>query len=358
MRRHYFVSCALAAGVLLMPAGPATAQDGMEDLDLENVPVITIDGRTFEENEPDEHAPVRIVGDHVHKEREIMLSYRYKRMKMDGNRDGTTDLSTDDVLDSWTVAPLRMTMEMHMFGAMISVTDDFTMAPMIPYIRKEMDHIDRAGVAFTTKSRGIGDVRLTGLYRFLNREKHNMILNAGISFPTGSIDEKGATPTDPGGANDLPYPMQIGSGTYDFLPGLTYRGHSGDYSWGAQATATIRTGDNSHDYRLGNRLQVSGWGGRRLTDWASVSLRFAWESWGDIRGRDPNLNTVMVQSASTTLQGGQRADAIFGLNFIIPRGPMMGNRLALEGGLPVHQRLEGPQLETDHFFTVSWQKTF
>ncbi len=358
MRRHYFVSCALAAGVLLMPAGPATAQDGMEDLDLENVPVITIDGRTFEESEPDEHAPVRIMGDHVHKEREVMLSYRYKRMKMDGNRDGTTDLSTDDVLDSWMVAPLRMTMEMHMFGAMISVTDDFTMAPMIPYIRKEMDHIDRAGVAFTTKSRGIGDVRLTGLYRFLNREKHNMILNAGISFPTGSIDEKGATPADPGGANDLPYPMQIGSGTYDFLPGLTYRGHAGDYSWGAQATATIRTGDNSHDYRLGNRLQVSGWGGRRLTDWVSASLRFAWESWGDIRGRDPNLNTAMVQSASTTLQGGQRVDAIFGLNFIVPRGPLMGNRLAFEGGLPVHQRLEGPQLETDHFFTVRWQKTF
>ena len=66
----------------------------------------------------------------------------------------------------------------------------------------------------------------------------------------------------------------------------------------------------------------------------------------------------MVQSASTTLQGGQRADAIFGLNFIIPRGPLMGNWLALEGGLPVHQRLEGPQLETDHFFTVSWQKAF
>ena len=56
----------------------------------------------------------------------------------------------------------------------------------------------------------------------------------------------------------------------------------------------------------------------------------------------------MVQSASTTLQGGQRVDAIFGLNFIVPRGPLMGNRLALEG----------PQLETDHFFTVSWQKTF
>ncbi len=70
------------------------------------------------------------------------------------------------------------------------------------------------------------------------------------------------------------------------------------------------------------------------------------------------LAAALVQSTSTTLQGGQRVDAIFELNFIVPRGPLMGNRLALEGGLPVHQRLEGPQLETDHFFTVSWQKTF
>ncbi len=358
MRRHYFVSCAFAAGILLMPAGSAAAQDGVEELDLENVPVITIYGRTFEESEPDGHAPVGIMGDHVHKEREIMLSYRYKRMKMDGNRDGTTDLSTDEVLGSWMVAPLRMDMEMHMFGAMIGVTDDFTVAPMIPYIRKDMDHINRSGVKFTTKSKGIGDVRLTGLYRILNREKHNVILNAGISFPTGSINEKSATPTDRSGVNDLPYPMQIGSGTYDLLPGVTYRGYAGDYSWGGQALSTIRTGDNSHDYRLGNRLQASVWGGRRLADWVSASVRFAWESWGDIRGRDPNLNTAMVQSASTTLQGGQRAEAILGLNFIVPRGPLMGNRLALEGGLPVHQRLEGPQLKTDHFFTVSCQKTF
>ena len=87
-------------------------------------------------------------------------------------------------------------------------------------------------------------------------------------------------------------------------------------------------------------------------------MRFAWESWGDIRGRDPNLNTALVQTASTTLQGGQRADAIFGLNFIVPRGPLMGNRLSVEGGLPVYQRLEGPQLKTNYFFTVSWQKTF
>ena len=51
-------------------------------------------------------------------------------------------------------------------------------------------------------------------------------------------------------------------------------------------------------------------------------------------------------------------DAILGLNFIVPRGPLMGNRLSVEGGLPVYQRLEGPQLKTDFISTVSWKKAF
>ena len=112
-----------------------------------------------------------------------------------------------------------------------------------------MDHvtfIETTGTTilgrFTTYSSGIGDTRFTGMFKMYKDGKHHFHLNAGISFPTGSITEKddvlaptGATPT-----LRLPYPMQIGSGTFEFFPGLTYIGKSGRTRWGVQYSGVIR----------------------------------------------------------------------------------------------------------------------
>ena len=45
--------------------------------------------------------------------------------------------------------------------------------------------------------------------------------------------------------------------------------------------------------------------------------------------------------------GGDRVDLLFGVNMIGQRGVICGYRLAAEFGVPVYQRLNGPQLETD-----------
>ena len=77
-------------------------------------------------------------------------------------------------------------------------------------------------------------------------DRHRVLVGAGISFPTGSIDKKDDTPAAPD--QQLPYPMQLGSGTFDLLPGLTYLGQAGKLGWGAEAMATLRLGENSNDY--------------------------------------------------------------------------------------------------------------
>ena len=41
----------------------------------------------------------------------------------------------------------------------------------------------------------------------------------------------------------LPYAMQLGTGTFDLLPGLTYSGHKDAWSWGGQYSAAIRLED-------------------------------------------------------------------------------------------------------------------
>ena len=303
---------------------------------------------------PDGHAPIGVMGDHTHDAGEVMFSYRFMRMDMAGNRDGTTDLTSAQVLEQFPVTPTEMTTDMHMLGAMYAPTDDLTVSVMAPYIFKSMEHVTRMGTNFTTQSSGFGDIRLMSLYKILDQDRQRIHLNAGISFPTGSTNQRDDTPA--GSDQVLPYPMQLGSGTFDLWPGGTYLGQSDNWSWGGQALGTIRLGTNGNSYRLGNRLNVSGWGARRWNNWFSTSVRLNGNTWGNISGADPRLNAAIIPTADPTLRGGTRLDVGFGLNFLVNKGALAGHRLAIEFALPVYQSLDGPQLETDWLLTLGWQK--
>lgn len=306
----------------------------------------------------DSHAPIGVMADHTHHAGEFMLSYRYMYMDMDGNRDGDSRVGVDDVLADFMVSPTDMSMEMHMLGAMYAPTDWMTLMLMVPYVRKDMDHVTRMGTRFTTKSEGLGDIRLTGMFPIVHEGHHAFHANFGVSLPTGSIDEKDATPADPTASRRLPYPMQLGSGTFDLLPGVVYTFQEEDWSFGAAANGTIRLGENDNDYTLGNGLELTTWWAYEWQDWISTSVRLDYQLWGNIDGADPDLNPMMVPTADPNLRGGQRLDLLFGVNLYAPDGPLAGNRLAVEVGFPVYQNLDGPQLETDFLLTVGWQFTF
>lgn len=305
---------------------------------------------------PDGHAPIGVMGDHTHKKGEFMFSYRYMFMNMDGNRDGTDSLSESEVLQDFMVTPVDMTMQMHMFGAMYAVSDDVTLMAMVPYVSKEMEHLTRMGERFTTNSEGFGDIKTTALYKIHDRNKQRVHLNLGVSFPTGSINERDDTPA--GDDVILPYPMQIGSGTFDLLPGITYLGQSEKGSWGAQALTTLRLGKNDNGYRLGNKYQLSGWIGRNWTDWLSTSLRLTGTTWGDIDGADDRLNPMMIPTADPDRRSGTQVNVGFGVNLYAPKGNLQGSRLAMEFELPIYRSLDGPQLETDWQLTLGLQSSF
>jgi len=63
----------------------------------------------------------------------------------------------------------------------------------------------------------------------------------------------------------------------------------------------------------------------------------------------------MVPTADASLRSGSRVDALLGLNIQLTEGFTKGHRLAIEGGLPIYQHLDGPQLETDWLITAGWQ---
>lgn len=304
---------------------------------------------------PSSHGPIGVMGDHTHEVGEVMFSYRYMRMGMDGMRDDDSRVSRSHVLVDFPVTPVSMDMEMHMFGGMYAPIDRLTIMLMVPIVYLEMEHRTRTGVVFTTKSEGIGDVRATALIDLWKIEGHQVHANLGMSFPTGSIREKDRTPSMGGAKVRLPYPMQVGSGTFDLLPGLTYNGHEGMISWGAQALGEIRLEENDEQYQRGNEYTLTSWGAYQLTDWVSASLRFAWQHEVNYRGRDPLLNPAMIPTADAGRRAGMRLDALAGLNFVVPSSALKGLRFAIEAGLPAYQRLDGPGLETDWIMTLGVQ---
>ena len=291
------------------------AEDTQDFLDLSLEDLMRTDIKEFD-----------VLGTHTHLGGQWMVGYQFMPMLMSGIRDGTLRRSSESVLQDYMVVPTEMRMEMHMVNVMFAPSDRLTLMAMAPFSKVDMDHRTRLGTTFTTSTAGLGDLHFAGLYSAIGdvrSDRHRLIIRAGATVPTGSINERGTTPA--GVDQKLPYPMQLGSGTYDLHPGVSYLGESDRWAWTAETGGTVRLGTNENAYRLGNGWHFGASALHRLTRQVGPIVRFEAERWGNIRGADPELNPMMVPTADPALRGGNRAVVSVG---------------------PLHQSLTGPQLET------------
>jgi hypothetical protein len=155
----------------------------------------------------------------------------------------------------------------------------------------------------------------------------------------------------------LGYNMQLGSGTVDLLPGVTYTARKDDLSWGAQVSATIRFYDNKENYRLGNVVEGTAWVARQWMPWISTSIRIAGKTEGSIRGRDYVITggNPVADPANT---GRDEIDLFVGVNLMGQEGWVKGQRLALEIGAPIYENVDGVQMSSDWTATLGWQTMF
>ncbi|MEI6891757.1 MAG: transporter [Pontiella sp.] len=272
-------------------------------------------------------SPTGVMGDHVHHPGSWMVSYRYMFMNMDG---------MDRDVSGYEMRPVRMDMQMHTVGAMYTPFDNLTVGLMLPYLIQDMEmEMGMMDMPMEMNSEGFGDLKLTGTYRIWSSPIHQLLANLSVSLPTGSIEEEDAS-----GAR-LPYSMQLGSGSYGILPGITYTGLVKGWGWGAQANGTFCLNENDHEYTQGNRYSLSVWGLRDLCAASAVSLRLKGSRVENIKGADPALNAMMTPLADPNLRAGTQLNLLAGMDY--RKGPV---RLSLEGGVPVVQEVDGPQLET------------
>ncbi len=318
----------------------------------------------------DSHGPISVMGDHMHKKGEVMLSYRFGHMRMNNVINGTKTLNITTItsspngasngLGTYMNSPISMKMDMHMFGAMYAPIDDLTLMVMTSYMEKEMTQQRMpmsGGARFDVNSAGVGDTRISGLINMFHNNFIKMHLGIGVSLPTGSIDERDETPASNNAR--LGYSMQNGTGTIDPFFFINNVNDFGRFKVGEQFRfKTSASGKNSKSYNYGDIFDATLWSSFRWLDNISTSIKVNYNYQKEMEGSDNEMNPRMSPAMDSYNKGHQKLNLGFGMNIINYNKLLTNHRLGLEGVFPVFQRVKGLQMKETFRFTVGWQYGF
>lgn len=318
----------------------------------------TIQAQTCHESGSDVHGmpPIGIMNGHTHGKGHWMASYRFMSMNMDGVSSQGADLTTEDVLNDYMMAPKTMRMDMHMLGVMYAPVDRLTFGVMANYNTSIMNmesasshnmemgehHHHESGmddmgsskqsyVVSEMKNEGLGDMKISGLYRIWVNPTHCLHSIMGVKIPTGSVD-----------AGDqmhpiYPYSMQNGTGALSTYLGLNYSWLIPKYLVGAQAITSIPLYENKRGYMAPFTHEVNVWGARKWTRWMSTSVRVRGYYQSAIRGSDAMISFTMSPLGNPANLEQRMVEAMGGINFM----PFDQWRIAVEAGVPAYQWNKG-----------------
>lgn len=342
-------------------------------------------------------APAGVMFDHMlGKTNEVMIGYRFMYSDQSGNTlDGSQAASDPQIRNNacvqgyghhCRVTPTYMDMSMHMLDIMYAPTSWLNLMLMPQFMDMDMNFRALKGVTVDPtvdhlhgghRTGGIGDTGLYSMFKLFDRNGQHLHLTLGVTAPTGDVDitMRRMHRVDEG---YMHYGMQLGSGTWDLKPSLTYTGQLDDWSWGAQMSGTKRMGSqNASGYALGDIYQATTWGGYSLTKWLAGTLRAVYTEQNKIRGGfNPlpgvNASGVAVSNVNpgsptnystgsvdfTSNYGGRFWDIGFGLNVTVPSGAFKGHHLGVEWLQPVGTDFNGYQLQRQGTLSANWSMMF
>ncbi|MEC9282757.1 MAG: transporter, partial [Bdellovibrionota bacterium] len=270
----------------------------------------------------------------------------------------------------YSMAPVNMQMMMHMAGIMYAPSDDWTFVMMVPYTSNEMSMQSKGSMSsmgmsmnsmamndamsassnMTRESNGLGDITLSGLRKLFETEDERLLVSLGLVLPTGSE-------TESYNGSRLAYPMQLGTGSFRFKPGITYSAYQEEFSYGAQAIVDHALNTNDQNYKVGDKFLVNLWGSYTLTEEISASLRYEYKKKNRISGRDEQINSMMMPAGNPANSGNEKHSIFTGMNYK-PTKFFKGHRVAFEIGIPIKQKSDGPQMKDNYIFILGWQKAW
>jgi hypothetical protein len=261
---------------------------------------------------------------------------------------------------------------MHMIMAMYGFTDRFSLMTMFNYnmVNMKMNMLpgtvttqmngmtmtDLSSTSMVAGSKGFGDIKLLAMYSLVNNTRHQLMLSAGLSLPTGNIKLCGDNNDMIYSSQRLPYSLQLGSGTYDVLPGITYQLKGNCFAWGTQISGVYRSSYNSLGYCYGNEMMATTWVAYRFLPWLSASVRAEEQAVGNMYGKDQGLYQVLEPDAKPANYGGKKIIAYTGMNLFLRN--FANSKLSVEFGLPVYQNVNGVQLGINSILYTGWTVSF
>ena len=266
--------------------------------------------------------------------------------------------------------PTYMDMRMHMLDLMYAPTKWLNVMLMPTFMDMDMnlrrlqgappakpgthEHNSAAG----HETGAVGDTYFSSLIKLLDIHGHWLHLSLGMSAPTGKVDiENRRIFRADGGL--MHFGMQLGSGTWDFMPSLTYTGERQRWLWGAQLSGVKRLEDkNKSGYRLGDLFQATAWSGFQLMPWLTASVRGAYTVQGEIHRDFDTYNARIGPMDFPSNYGGQFWDIGIGANARIPGGRFAGNRLGFEWVQPVSSDFNGFQVDRQGMLAATWSYQF
>lgn len=290
---------------------------------------------------------------------EFMLGYRTMYMRRSGNIESGSDEPSDGAIVDGacggvpcSAAPDSMAHQMHMLDLMYAPTPWLSLMLMPSYVDSDMQLRSLDGGAPDVHGNhdqhatgGFGDTRFGPIANIFHRPHHHANLALLVSAPSGdtSVRFRRSHQTERGFVH---YDMQLGSGTWDFLPSLTYLGERGRFDFGAQASGIVRMeGEGRTGYALGDELQLTTWAGLDVSDWLAATLRVLYTEQGRIHGRYDKLASQGNPADYPDNAGGRLFDLGIGLSVTVPRGSFAGMQLSLEWIQPLAEDWNGYQLE-------------
>lgn len=343
----------------------------------------------------DAHAPIGVMGDHLHKAGEWMMSYRYMSMAMSDLAQGDNDISTAEALKNYMMVPEEMDMQMHMVGAMYAPNDDVTLMVMTNYLSSDMNSVmkmmhmdtdmdmhsdmdmsgDGMGMGmddmnmndamnmatmqttdFSVESSGLGDSRLAALIRGYESDSIKTHYTIGVNLPTGDIDKRDATPMNNNAL--LGYPMQLGTGTYNVFAAYTGVHSMDNIKLGGQINFETAIDENEQDYKPGNKWLSHIWASYSIDQSVSVSARLSYLNKQNYSGMDTRLMPTMMPTADAHMRGVKQVDFALGANYLFTSGSLANHRVAVEWQKPITQDFDGIQMKTDWSLIAGWQYAF
>lgn len=305
----------------------------------------------------------------------VMVGYRYMYGSQSGNMLQGTDAVSASLIGGQACGgqpceqmPKYMHMHMHMLDLMYAPTDWLNLMLMPQFVDMNMA-MEALADGDTSKhpTGGVGDTGLYALFKLYDHPLNHWHATLGISAPTGESDIKlnpghhhsGSDDHSGGSPGYIHYGMQLGSGTWDFKPSLTYSGQIDDWSWGAQVNGTVRMENrNPSGFAFGDILQSTAWGGYSVNEWLTATVRGVYTVQGTIKNAFDGTHPTDAPVDHAANYGGRYWDIGFGLNASIPRGNLAGNQFGFEWLQPVSDDVNGYQLERSGALAASWQIAF